>query len=79
MQTYVVHQADAGREYLITMRALQLLAPSLHEMGKDTPKENHPKNVQNIKTLWLTLGSGSPGLVLVMLIPLCPSSNKISE
>jgi len=29
MQTYVVHQADAGREYLITMRALQLLAPSL--------------------------------------------------
>ena len=35
MQTYVVHQADAGREYLITMRALQLLAPSLQEMGKD--------------------------------------------
>ena len=33
MQAYVVHQADAGREYLITMRALQLLAPSLQEMG----------------------------------------------
>ena len=43
------------------------------------PPKYRPKYFQNIKTLWLTLGSGSPGLVLVMLIPLCPSSNKISE
>ena len=42
--------------------------------------EHRPFNVlcKNQETLWLILGSGSPGLVLVMLIPRCPSSNKIS-